>query len=124
MGVSLTRHIALWWFVLPLRRSGVLSASVVKLVEFLFRRWFGSEFFNLRKASTMAVSSPGRWSNWTLTRRLPDRRIQCQAGSGDGTAAVARLRLVLEIEFVWLSEDLVVFSLFSVMFCIVRSLLI
>lgn len=33
LGVSLMRHISLWWFVLSLRRRGVLSTAAAKLAE-------------------------------------------------------------------------------------------
>lgn len=85
--------------------SNVLSAAVVKLVEVMFRTWYGFGVSVLCRASPTAASSPVCWSSWTLARRLPDHMIQSQAGSGNGGAA-ARLRFVVEIEVVWYSEDL------------------
>lgn len=51
-------------------------------------------------------------------RRLPHRRIHDEAGFEDGAATAPRLRL--EIKFGWLSENIIVISLFFEMSCIVR----
>lgn len=111
LGVSLIRDIAPGRFMLPLHRNNALSPYLLPS----WRKFCSGDASDLEFRSTQGFyhgsSSGRRWSSRTLAQRLSNRGIKCQAGFGDGASATTHFRLVLEIMFVWFSENLIVFCL-------------
>lgn len=66
LGVALAWHIVLWWFVLPLHRSGALFVGVMKLAEVLFRKGFGTI---TQQHDTRSCRLQQRWHRWEFLNK-------------------------------------------------------